>query len=116
MSTLTRDMILRAVDIRTERVDVPEWGGAVIVRGMTALERDTMLKAVDPKADHISDSELKAFLCAHCIMDEHGNSLFSDQDIATLQTKNPAILDRISNRVLSLSGVGSESVEAIAKN
>jgi hypothetical protein len=116
MSTLTRDLILRAVDIRTERVDVPEWAGSVIVRGMTALERDTMLNAVDPKKDAISDSQLKAFLCAHCIVDEHGNSLFSDDDIARLQTKNPAVLDRIANRVLGLSGVGPGTVEAIEKN
>ncbi len=116
MNTLTRDLILRAIDLRTERIDVPEWGGAVLVRGMTALERDTMLNAVDPKKEPVADSQLKAFLCAHCIVDEHGNSLFSDEDIARLQAKNPIALDRIANRVLKLSGVGVEAVEAIAKN
>lgn len=116
MSTLTRDLILRAVDIKTARIDVPEWGGSVLVRGMTAFERDTMLNAVDPKKEGIPDSQLKAFLCAHCIVDEHGNSIFSDEDIHRLQAKNPIILDRIANRILRLSGVGADAVEDIEKN
>ena len=37
---LTRDKILSADDIRSERVKVPEWGGEVIVREMTGAERD----------------------------------------------------------------------------
>ncbi len=37
---LSRDQILGASDLPTETVDVPEWGGQVIVRSMTGAERD----------------------------------------------------------------------------
>ena len=40
MKTLTKDQIVAAVDIKTEVVEVPEWGGAVAVRELTGLERD----------------------------------------------------------------------------
>ena len=37
---LSRDDILKAADNEPEEVDVPEWGGSVLVRGMTGRERD----------------------------------------------------------------------------
>jgi len=40
MTLLTRDQILQAQDIARETVSVPEWGGSVLVRGLTGQERD----------------------------------------------------------------------------
>src|SRR5262249_54462608 len=37
---LSKDDILKAADNEPEEVDVPEWGGTVLVRGMTGRERD----------------------------------------------------------------------------
>ena len=37
---LSRDQILKAKDIKKETVNVPEWGGKVIVMGMTGKRRD----------------------------------------------------------------------------
>ena len=116
MSALTRDLILRAADIKITRIEVPEWGGSILVKGMNALQRDTMMKFIDPKLDPVPDSQLKATLCAHCIVDDVGNSLFTDSDIEHLQQKNPLVLDRIANEILRLSGIGAEAVEVIAKN
>ncbi len=115
---LTRDAILRAIDLRTTDIDVPEWGGSVRVRGMTAAERDAMLAAVAPRDDGSprSDSQIKAYLCAHCIIDVHGQSLFNDDDIGQLQQKNPQVLDRLAHQILQLSGIGESSVDAHEKN
>ena len=116
MSALTRDLILRATDIKNTRIDVPEWGGSILVRGMNALQRDTMMKSIDPKQDPVPDSQLKAYLCAHCIVDDLGNSLFTDADIELLQQKNPLALDRVANEILRRSCIGVDAVEVIAKN
>lgn len=119
---LTRDAILRAIDLKHTTLDVPEWGGSVRVRGMTAAERDAMLAAVAPggepgkPADKFADSQIKAYLCAHCIVDAHGASLFGDDDIALLQQKNPQVLDRIAQQVLRLSGIGEPGMDAMEKN
>ena len=40
MTYLTRDAILEAEDIETEEVAVPEWGGNVLVRGLSGTQRD----------------------------------------------------------------------------
>ena len=40
MTYLSRDAILQREDIKTEDVEVPEWGGTVRVRGMSGVERD----------------------------------------------------------------------------
>ena len=37
---LSREDILKAEDLPTEEVPVPEWGGSVLVRGLTGRERD----------------------------------------------------------------------------
>ena len=36
---LTRDAILNAADLKTEAVPVPEWGGDVLVRGLTGVSQ-----------------------------------------------------------------------------
>jgi hypothetical protein len=43
---LTKEQILSADDIKTETVLVPEWGGDVIVRGLSGVERDAYEMAV----------------------------------------------------------------------
>ena len=37
---LTKEQMLAADDIKSERVEVPEWGGDVMVRGLTGTQRD----------------------------------------------------------------------------
>ena len=43
---LNREQILAANDVKTRIVDVPEWGGSVIVRGLTSLERDRAIASI----------------------------------------------------------------------
>ena len=123
---LSRDAILHAQDLRHERLSVPEWGGDVLLRGMSAQERDVLLSAIDPQrsADHsadternaVPDSQLKAYLCVHCIVDQQGRRLFEDSDTEALQRKNPAVLDRVASHILQLSGIGAQAVETLEKN
>ena len=40
MGVLTREQILKADDMTTERVPVPEWGGEVLVKSLTGRQRD----------------------------------------------------------------------------
>lgn len=86
MKTLTKDQIVAAVDIKTELVDVPEWGGAVAVRGLTGLERDafeqTMVRVDEAGKRQPDLSNMRAKLCAACIVDgETGDRLFTDQSM-----------------------------------
>jgi len=44
--TLNKEQILRADDLKTEEVDVPEWGGSVRVRVLTGTERDAFESSI----------------------------------------------------------------------
>lgn len=111
MKTLTKDQIVAAVDIKTELVDVPEWGGAVAVRGLTGLERDafeqTMVRVDEAGKRQPDLSNMRAKLCAACIVDgETGDRLFTDQQLAELSNKSSVALDRVFRVAQRINGMG----------
>lgn len=118
---LTRDDIFRAVDVHTEVVDVPEWGGAVTVRGMTGRERDqyeqSMLVA-DKKGSLKPDmTDARARIVVACAIDADGNRLFADKgDVLMLSMKSAAALDRVSAVASVLSGISDRDLEDLVKN
>ncbi len=119
MKILSKDDILSSSDLRTETVEVPEWGGAVRVRSLTGSERDafeaTLMKIVDGK--RIPDLEnLRAKLLAATLVDEDGNQIFELTDLAALGAKSAAALDRVFGVGQRLNGMAPESVEEAIKN
>lgn len=116
---LTKEQILGAQDIQTEVVDVPEWGGAVIVRGMSGKERDSfeasMIKGKG-KSANVNLENLRAKLVSKCVVDEAGKRLFSDDDIPALASKSAAALNRVYEVAQRLSGVTDEDVDELTKN
>lgn len=116
---LTRDAILAATSIRREVVEVPEWGGQVLVRGLTGTERDQLeagtLKGIGKNAQ-ADMRNFRARLAALSICDETGKRLFSDSDIAALGQTSAAALDRVADAAMRLSGIKAEAVEDAEKN
>ena len=55
MTLLTKSAILAANDLKTQDVDVPEWGGAVRVRAFSGRERDAFEQAVKREPDRRAD-------------------------------------------------------------
>ena len=94
---LTADDILRAEDLPRELVEVPEWGGAVYVRGLTAWERsefenemfDLKNKRIKPGKKGRKAAEEGRHEDRHeagtrpspamCMVNAHGDRLFNDQ-------------------------------------
>ena len=120
MSTyLSKDAILSAQDIKREEVQVPEWGGAVLVQGLTGTERDafegSMIEGKGKNAA-VNLRNLRAKLVARSIVDEEGKRIFADADIAALSAKSAAALDRVFTVAQRLSGISQEDVEELTKN
>lgn len=121
---LNRDAILGVSDLQTEKVDVPEWGGEVIVRGLTGEERDAfeasrrqVRNAGTPKAEVVLVLDnTRASLLVKCLIDEHGERLFTDRDAPALGQKNGAVLDRLFDVASRLSGMSDDEAEAIEGN
>jgi hypothetical protein len=117
---LSRDDILKAADNEPEEVDVPEWGGTVLVRGMTGRERDafemSMLQPGRGGRRTIDPANVRAKLVARCVVDDDGNRLFTDADVAELGGKSAAAVDRVYAVAARLSGMGAEDQEDLVRD
>ena len=112
---LSRQDILKCDDIQSEVVQVPEWNGEVMVKGLTLAEKDQWTDSilVDGKA---SMTGATAKLCALCMRDDDGVTLFTEEDIPALQAKSAQALDRVFQVAQRLSGIGQEDIEETVKN
>ena len=116
MGALTRDAILSANDLPTEKVDVPEWGGHLFVRSMTGAERDAF-EASLLKSDGSRDfTNFSARLVALCAVDDDGNRLFTEADVEALGKKCAEPLRRCSAAAQKLNGLAADSIEELEEN
>lgn len=114
-AVLTKDQILGANDLKTERVHVPVWGGDVLIRAMTGAERDRF-------EDHCarlhgkSCEDIMAILVALTIVDDKGQRLFSEADVKALSEKSAAALGMLFDKAKHLNAIDAKDVEDLAKN
>lgn len=113
---LSRDQILAADDLPAEEVDVPEWGGTVLVRGMTGAERDKFEMRMYLDRDKLDESPVRARVVAWCTLDEDGKPLFTQKDVEWLAGKSGAALDRIFSVAQRLSRVDEKAAKAAEEN
>lgn len=115
---LTRDAILGASDITSEEVHVPEWGGTVRVRGLTASQRDKFEAesiTSNGKDSRVNYANIRARLVALAIVDENDAPIFNAADVKALGEKSAQALDRIFDVARRLSGIGEQDVEELGK-
>lgn len=113
--SLSKADILGADDLPREEVPVPEWQGTVFVRTMTGEERDGFEQSIIDGEKRKLDN-IRAKLAALTVVDENGERLFEEGDIAELGKKSAAALDRVFAVAQRLNGLTGEDVESLAKN
>jgi hypothetical protein len=122
---LSRDGILGAVDIKTEKVHVPEWGDEVILRGLTGEELDAFqgsIRQFRPTFDGkgmepvLIQDNMRAKLLVKCLVDEAGDRLFQDSDASALGAKNGAVIDRLYDIASALSGLSEDEKAELEGN
>ena len=119
MTRLTRDEILAATDLPREEVEVPEWGGSVLVRGLTAKERVDLasrMVTTEGEIDNQQAIELQTLIPALCMIDDDGQRLFSDGDVALLGEKSSQALNRVFEVAQKLSALTPAASKAAEKN
>lgn len=121
MAILNREQIFKAKDIKTETVPVPEWGGEVIVKGLSASQRDAYesgMFTVDKNQNfHFNMDNNKAKLVQMTIVDEEGKPLFEKADIEMLGSKSASALNRVYDVAQELSGLkNGGDIEEKVKN
>jgi hypothetical protein len=120
---LTREQILDRTKLRRETVEVPEWGGSVIVREMTGAERDTYeadLVVTSPEGDvelregFMNGARTK--LAALSMIGDEGERLFTMEDVEALGALSAAALGRVFDVASRLSGLSTADFEELAGN
>ena len=104
MTVLTKAAFLAANDRPLHEIEVPELGGSVFVRPMSAAEAE----AFDGE-----DTTVTKLVAAY-VVDGEGRKMFEESDIPLLQEKSFKALDTIARGVLQANGLGD--VEQVEKN
>jgi hypothetical protein len=111
---LTRDAILKIDDIKTEEVEIEEWGGSVLVRGLTGRQRDDFegsILEMRGKRMVPNVANIRAKLTVRCVVDEAGKRLFTDAEADKVGEKSAAAIDKIYDVAARLSGLSDADVE-----
>lgn len=118
MAILTKQAILQAPDLQLEEVAVPEWGGSVLVRGLTGTERDSFEASVitrEGKRVEMDLTNMRAKLVVRCVVDENGDRLFSDADAVVLGSRSAVALNRVFEVAQRLSGLTEADMDDLKK-
>jgi len=113
---LSKAAILAAVDRKTEDVEVPEWGGAVRLRTISGSERDQFEASVRSANGKMNLSNVRARLVSLAAVDEKGERMFSNGDVAALGEKSAVALDRVFDVAMQLAGMRPEDVDELTEN
>jgi hypothetical protein len=119
MPPLTAQQILAASDLPPpRRVEVPEWGeGAyVLVRTLTANQRDEWENWISKARHRDNIVGIRAKLCVLAICDEQGNRIFDDKQMAELGSKSVVPIDRIWDAARDANALSAKDVKELEKN
>jgi hypothetical protein len=116
---LNRDSILAAEDKNYEDVYVPEWNGTVRVAGMSGADRNAYQASMvvlgpNGSVQRLNMADQLAKLLSRSLVDDEGNRLFSDKDVKALSSKDGAVLDRLGDVAMRISGLRKEDLESAA--
>lgn len=112
---LSKTDILSAGDLKREEVDVPEWGGKVLVTSFSADAKD----AIEYKLFNMQNKSgvgIRASYVGHALVDSHGQRLFTDEEIPMLGTKFAGAVDRVFEVVSKLNRISQKDIEELEKN
>ena len=121
---LDRKAILEVDDTQTEEVEVPEWGGKVLIKGLSGAERDSyeqsMVQGKGKNARmNMKNARAKLVALTTVVPDEEGGyeRVFKSKgDVKRLGKKSGKALERVFSKARKLSGLTKEDMEELAGN
>lgn len=122
MTYLNRSQILESDDLQRVEVEVPEWGGTLLVRELTGRERGQLeAGSLRQQGSGVawqpqSLETVRARVVAMAAIDENGAPLFTLTDIQALGAKSGRALERVFDVVAGISGMGQDEIEELTAN
>lgn len=113
---LTRDEILAADRLVFEEVPAPELGEDAVVRVRAfSLEARQKYYGMIEKAKALASADIVC-LVACSVVDDQGDLMFTEEDLAALGRKDAKLMDRIVEVAARVNGIGAQPAEAALKN
>lgn len=113
MKILSVEDINAANDTVAVEVEVSEWGGAILVRGMTGGERAEFEEQV---SKNLSMKHLKVDLILKCAVDEKGKRIFENKHKQMLLDKSSTAIEKVFDKIFELSGLSPDGEEVAEGN
>lgn len=115
---LSRDALLRATALPTETIQIPELGGAIVVRGLSGTERDAYETSLfmQKKGKRVENMQnARARLVVLCVVNDAGERVFTAADVPAVGAMRADILDRIFTVAKKLSGLSDDDLEELGQ-
>ncbi len=114
---LSFEEIMTADDVVTEVLYIEEWGGNVIVKAMSGVERDAFENSTHDGKGNLRLENVRARLAVLVCVKEDGTRLFPTNEAAgPLGKKSASALDKIYEVSQRISGLGADAVDDAEKN
>lgn len=108
---LSKELINAAKDIKTEEVDVPEWGGKVLIAELSGTNRSKFELYLRDARQTDDFSKLRESLVVLCLVDEKGQNLYDEKEAQLLGDRNSLVLDRLFDVATKLNKLFDSQLE-----
>ncbi|MBT9156877.1 MAG: hypothetical protein DDT37_01868 [Firmicutes bacterium] len=86
-------------------IAVPDWGGSVIVRGMSKREQQQLRKAaLDPLTGQIDTDKMEILMLVHCL----ASPKITMEQAEQLAQKSAAAFDKVLTAIMDVTGLSEE--------
>lgn len=118
LKVLSIDDIFSSNDLKTVKVEIPQWGGAIFVRIMTGKERDEFEHRMLKRQKTLNFKGMRAYLITTCVVDKDGNKLFQDDEKTrgSIEAKAGAALDIITEEIMKINHISGTDVQNLVGN
>lgn len=120
---LTAEEILGADDIKEEELRIDEWGGTVIVRGLTSVDHEKLVQSsmegpMGARQFNMVGYQAKlTVLCAYNgLSKDGGKRIFEDKMAPMLMRKASGPIAAIATKAQNLSGIGKAALDELKAN
>lgn len=114
MATLNRQEILKAEDLGRREVEIPEWGGRVYIKTLTAQERFDLSERC--AALNATGVRFMTVILVGCLVDQDGRRILDDDDVDLLAAKAGSVVQRLFDIADELNGFTERRARGLEKN
>ena len=113
---LNKTQIFDAVDVETVAVDVPEWGGEIMLQPMTGKQRNDYEFWAHSQTQSNDFRGIRERLIIACAVGDDGKPLFDFDDMEKLSEKNADVIERLHKCAQQICGMDADAVDDAAGN